>query len=417
MDRTSGHDWDVESRAIIIAWLGLFAAGAWFLGLHAAQLPARAIRNDAASVASAMSHTERRAPLSATSRTNAFTPIEAGGRLFWLSPTTRPGDSQLIDVVGTGDVMMGSRDVALDPALTPGVDVRGLVGKGLASIFARSDISFANLEGTLTDGGEASTKECERCYAFRSPTWYAKVLADLGVRTVSLANNHSGDYGEEGRDDTIAALRAHAIGYCGLDRDGARIADVPLRNGGHAAVIAFAPNDGTLDINDRGRASAMIRALKKYHRIVIVSFHGGAEGEANSHVADDEEYFDGEDRGNVLRFAHDAIDAGADLVLGQGPHIPRAVEIYRGRLIAYSLGNFWTYGAIDTSAVRGLGPVIEAWLGPDGSLAGFAIHSTTQQDSNEPRLDPSGEAARQVLALTKSDFPATASILKARNSE
>ena len=91
-------------------------------------------------------------------------------------------------------------------------------------------------------------------------------------------------------------------------------------------------------------------------------------------------FFDGEDRGDVLAFAHNAVDAGADIVIGQGPHVPRALELYRGHLIAYSLGNFWTYGAIDTTAVRGDGPSLEAWLAPDGTVAGFAIHSTDQHE-------------------------------------
>ena len=87
-----------------------------------------------------------------------------------------------------------------------------------------------------------------------------------------------------------------------------------------------------------------------------------------------DETFDGEDRGDVVRFAHAAIDAGADIVIGQGPHVPRAVELYRGHLIAYSLGNFWTYEGVMNYAVSGLGPVLEAWLAPDGTVAGLAIH-------------------------------------------
>ncbi len=107
-------------------------------------------------------------------------------------------------------------------------------------------------------------------------------------------------------------------------------------------------------------------------------------------------------------FAHAAIDAGADLVIGQGPHVPRAVEIYRGRLIAYSLGNFWTYSGVNTYAVSGLGPVLEAWMAPDGTIAGFTVHSTRQAGLGVPRMDPLDEAGRYVLYLTRSDFPGTA---------
>ena len=105
------------------------------------------------------------------------------------------------------------------------------------------------------------------------------------------------------------------------------------------------------------------------------------------------------------------IDAGADLVLGHGPHVPRAVEIYKGHLIAYSLGNFWTYSGVMNYAVSGLGPVVEAWLTPDGTLAGFSLVSTRQAGLGVPRLDPLDEAGRYVLYLTRTDFPGTASRL------
>jgi hypothetical protein len=334
-------------------------------------------------------------------------------RLFWLSKTMRPGDPHLVDVVGAGDVMMGSRDYGLNPALKPETDASALVGNNLAAIFRHADLAFVNLEGALYDGDNPTWKGCTHCYAFRSPTYYARFLSQLGVGAVSLANNHSADYGEEGTASTIAALDANRIGYFGLDRDGARVAEFTLANGTRAAMVSFAPVTGTLDINDPDAEARIVRELKKSFAIVVVSFHGGGEGNDFSHVSGAREYYHGEDRGNVVEFAHAAIDAGADIVIGQGPHVPRALEIYRGHLIAYSLGNFWTYGAIDTSAVRGAGPVLEAWLTPDGTIAGFTIHSTEQRDQGVPRLDAANDAEREMLALTKSDFPGTAAMLEA----
>jgi hypothetical protein len=341
------------------------------------------------------------------------TPSSLSGRVFWLSHAFRPGDPHLVDVVGAGDVMMGSRDYGLNPALGENADAAVLLGSALTAIFRRADIAFANLEGPLYDGDDPPAKDCDHCYAFRSPTSYARFLAQLGLGAVSLANNHSGDFGEDGTSSTIEALRASKIGFCGLDRDGARIAEFALANGKRAALVAFAPNTGTLDINDADAEARIVRTLKQSFAIVIVSFHGGGEGEDYLHVADGEEYFHGEDRGNVVQFAHTAVAAGADIVIGQGPHVPRALEIYRGHLIAYSLGNFWTYGAIDTSAIRGAGPVLEAWLAPDGTVAGFAIHSTEQREAGMPRPDPANDAERTMLALTRSDFPDTAAMLDA----
>ena len=334
------------------------------------------------------------------------------GALIWLSDKYKLGDTRLVDFVAAGDVMMGSSTADLNPAITPNVDVATLVGNDLAGIFRHADIAFVNLEGPLYDGPGSTAKDCGSCFAFRGPTFYASVLANLGVDAVSLANNHSGDYGEAGRASTMAALRAHGIGYGGLDRDGARAATLVLPGGRKAALVAFAPNEGTLNLNDIPAAEKLIRELKKTHDLVLVSFHGGAEGWAYVHVAKGDEMFDGEDRGDVVRFAHAAIDAGADIVVGQGPHVPRAMELYRGHLIAYSLGNFWTYTGVMNYAVSGLGPVLEAWLAPDGTIAGFTIHSTRQAGLGVPHSDPDDEAARYVLYLTKTDFPQTGAMLE-----
>jgi hypothetical protein len=333
------------------------------------------------------------------------------GVRFWFSDDYRPGDPRLVDVVAAGDVMMGSEDLGLNPAITPHVDAAALIGPDLAALFRHADVAFANLEGPLYDGPEPTAKDCADCFAFHSPPYYAAVLQSLGINVVSLANNHSGDYGEAGRASTMAALGTHGIAYGGLDRDGARAATLVLRDGRKAAVVAFAPNDGTLNLNDLPGAENLIAALKKTHDLVIVSFHGGGEGWDHVHVVMGDEQFDGEDRGDVVAFAHGAIDAGADLVIGQGPHVPRALELYRGHLIAYSLGNFWTYDGVMNYAVSGLGPVLEAWLAPDGRIAGFALHSTRQAGLGVPHSDPDDEAARYVLYLTKTDFPATSAAL------
>ena len=349
-----------------------------------------------------------RFPSSSIAKPVRAAPAPPPGALIWLSTLYGPDDKRLVRVAAAGDVMMGSIDRGLNPYITPGVDAAELVGEGLADIFRKADIAFANLEGPLYDGPEHSAKDCERCFSFHSPPYYADVLASLHLSAVSLANNHSGDFGAEGRATTIAELTKRHIGFGGLDRDGARYAELTLKDGRKAAVIAFAPNNGTLDINDIAAAAERVHALKANHDVVIVSFHGGGEGWDRVHVVEGHEVFAGEDRGDVTSFAHAVVDAGADLVIGQGPHVPRAVEIYRGHLIAYSLGNFWTYEGVMTYAVSGLGPVLEAYLAPDGTIAGFALHSSRQAGLGVPHLDPEDEAARYIYYLTKSDFPGTA---------
>ncbi len=338
-------------------------------------------------------------------------PAPPPGTQLWFSDEYAPGDPRLTSIVAGGDVMMGSIDTGLNPAITPHADAAKLIGEDLATIFRRADIAFVNLEGPLYDGPEHSVKDCGRCFSFHSPRYYADVLASLHIAAVSLANNHSGDFGPEGRAATMAELNKRSIGFGGLDQDGARYAVVKLRDGRQAAVIAFAPNNGTLDLNDIAGAAKRIRVLKKSFALVIVSFHGGGEGWDRVHVVNGDEEFAGEDRGDVIAFSHAVIDAGADIVIGQGPHVPRAVEFYRHHLIAYSLGNFWTYEGVMTYAVSGLGPVLEVWLAPDGSIAGFTIHSTRQAGLGVPHLDPDDEAARYIYYLTRSDFPATGDLI------
>ncbi|MBV9905362.1 MAG: CapA family protein, partial [Alphaproteobacteria bacterium] len=160
-------------------------------------------------------------------------------------------------------------------------------------------------------------------------------------------------------------------------------------------------------INDLDKAAQLVRDLKKTHDLVMVSFHGGGEGWTYVHVKPGTETYVGENRGNVIAFTHTVIDTGADVVIGQGPHVPRALELYKGHLIAYSLGNFWTYAGVQTYAVSGMAPVLEAWLTPDGGIAGFTIHSARQAGLGVPHLDPLDEVARYMLYLTKSDFPGT----------
>ena len=378
-----------------------------FMSVAAGVLAAGAVSFTTAHLLEAHYRARAAAPTAEMQRAVKAEPAPPPGARLWFSDAYRPGDPRLIDVVAGGDVMMGSRDSGLNPAIRPGADAAGLIGSQLAAIFRHADVAYVNLEGPLYDGPGPSAKDCGACYSFRSPTYYADILASLHVAAVGLANNHSGDYGEAGRDSTMAALKQHGIAYGGLNRDGARAATLHLKDGRSVAVVAFAPNSGTLDLNDIPSAAERIRNLKKTHDLVIVSFHGGGEGWDRVHVVDGDETFDGEDRGDVEGFAHAAVEAGADIVIGQGPHVPRAVEIYRRHLIAYSLGNFWTYEGVMTYAVSGLGPVLEARLAPDGTIAGFAIHSTRQAGLGVPHLDPDDEAARYVYYLTRSDFPAT----------
>ena len=316
-----------------------------------------------------------------------------------------------VRLIGVGDIMMGTdfpEAKHLNPELVPGADLASIIGPDLLDLLRGGDITFGNMEGSLFDG-DSEHKPCRNpkaCYVFRSPEFHAELLRGMGFNAMSIANNHSGDFREAGRAATMAALARNGIVYAGIDEPGARTGTLVLDSGIRVGLAAFAPNWQTVSINDHGRAQALVRSLDAGHDIVVVSFHGGAEGATMTRVPREMEIFYGEERGDVYRFAHDVIDAGADVVLGHGPHVPRAVEVYRGRFIAYSLGNFWTYGRFNLSDLAGIAPVVDLELSTgDGRLLDARIHSVRQEGWGIPRIDPSGAAWHAVAGLTARDFP------------
>jgi hypothetical protein len=125
------------------------------------------------------------------------------------------------------------------------------------------------------------------------------------------------------------------------------------------------------------------------------------------HIPFANEFYYNEDRGDVVEFAHAVIDAGADLVIGHGPHVPRALELYRERLIAYSLGNFCTYYGISVAGLKGLAPLLQVTLTEQGEFVQGRIISARQQRPLGPIPDVSNEAASLMKRLTEEDFPNT----------
>jgi len=312
--------------------------------------------------------------------------------------------------VAVGDIMMGTAfpdSTYLDPRIVPDVSVEDLIGEDLVRVLRSGEVVFGNLEGALFDrGGESKRcRNMDACYAFRSPEWYAGLLADMGFNLMSLANNHSGDFLDAGREATLSALDLHGIVYGGLAQPGAVTGTLELRNGTRVGLAGFSPNKGTISIHDLAGLQRLVTKLDQTHDLVIVSFHGGAEGADRTHITREPEEFYGERRGNVYEFAHAAVDAGADVVIGHGPHVPRAVEIYRDRFIAYSLGNFWTWARFNLRGPNGMAPVLDLEVDHDGRVVRARIISARQTGLGSPRLDPGASAARLIGELSLEDFP------------
>jgi hypothetical protein len=317
---------------------------------------------------------------------------------------------ETVRIVAVGDIMMGTAfpdSTYLDPRIVPGVAPEELIGPDLVDVLRSGDVVFGNLEGALFDAG-GDSKQCrnmDACYAFRSPEWYAGLLRDMGFNLMSLANNHSGDFLEAGRATTTAALEEHGIVYGGLAPPGAATGTLVLDDGTRVGLAGFSPNKGTISIHDLQGLRRLVTEIDGTHDLVIVSFHGGAEGADRTHVLREPEEFYGEERGNVYEFAHAAVDAGADVVIGHGPHVPRAVEIYRERFIAYSLGNFWTWARFNLGGPNGMAPVLDLEVDREGRTVSARIISARQAGLGSPRLDPNSRAARLMADLTRTDFP------------
>ncbi|HMO80882.1 MAG TPA: CapA family protein [Pyrinomonadaceae bacterium] len=327
-----------------------------------------------------------------------------------------------IVIAAVGDIMLGSP--YLDETRMPPNDGADLL-KDVAPILHAADIAFGNLEGVLVDSGESA--KCKpvtpkktpeplepeekpkpiRCFSFRMPTRYGKHLKEAGFDILSLANNHSLDFGLTGIASSRRTLDALGIKHAGSDKLQYSTAYLDV-NGLKVAFIGFAHNTVVPNVNDLVTARRLVTEADKTADIVVVSFHGGAEGTDAQHVPKRTEMYFGEKRGNLPLFSRTVIDAGADLVIGHGPHVLRGLEVYKGRLIAYSLGNFATYGWFRLEAETALTAILEVELGRDGAFIGGKIHAGRQVGRGIPVLDPDGTAIRKMRSLSNKDFPATA---------
>ncbi len=322
----------------------------------------------------------------------------------FLSVISYAQKKDTITIIGVGDIMMGS-NYPTAAGLPPnnGLDLM----KDVESLLSSSDITMGNLEGVLLDqGGTPKTcRDPKVCYVFRSPQHYVQNLVNAGFDIMSLANNHAGDFGEAGRKSSIKALEDAGIYHAGqitkpytiFEKDGVRY-----------GFTAFAPNSGCLNLNDIEGARKIVALLDSLTDIVIISFHGGAEGPQHQHVPRKNEIFHGENRGNVYAFAHALIDEGADIIFGHGPHVTRAIEVYKNRFIAYSLGNFCTYSGINVSGVNGLAPVIKVYTNSQGDFLKAHITSTIQSYRSPVKIDSQKLVLKRIQELTRQDFPESA---------
>ncbi len=281
----------------------------------------------------------------------------------------------------------------------------GGLERALAPVHAQlrgADLTLGNLEGTLSEGGASKCAGIGggTCFAFQAPPWVAGELRALGFGLVNQANNHSLDFGESGRRQTLAALRRAGVAQTGLPGE----ITVLRAAGERVAFVGFAPYAYDASLLDIAAAKALVRRARRRAALVVVIIHAGAEGADQTHTPHGTQYYLGEDRGDARAFAHAVIDAGASVVLGSGPHVIRGIERYRGRLIAYSLGDFVGYRTLAGGGVLSDSAILRVTLGHAGRVLAGRFIPLTLSDGL-PRPDPSGASARLVAQLSREDFP------------
>jgi hypothetical protein len=296
-----------------------------------------------------------------------------------------------ITISWVGD-MAFSRDAGLPP--NGGRDVFDDVARYLRS----ADISTGNLEGTLGRGGPSKCRG--DCHAFQAPPSYAGVFRHAGFDLLNMANNHSRDRGEIGLAQTLMALRKERIAHTGLKGE----IQVERVRGVKVAFVGFAPYPWTSPLTDIPAARRIVVQAGKRADVVVVMMHAGAEGAGALHTPHGTEHAFGENRGATRAFARTMVDAGADAVLGSGPHVLRGIECRRHAVIAYSLGNFAAWRTLSTSGVLALSGVLQIELGTDGRFAGGQLRSVRLTGPGLPRRDPSRASVDLVRRLSKDDF-------------
>jgi Bacterial capsule synthesis protein PGA_cap len=299
-----------------------------------------------------------------------------------------------VSIVWGGDTTLGS-----SAGLPPGRGWPEL--RNVAPILRKGDVAAVNLEGTFAPGGDSKcVTPSESCFAFQAPAENARTLARAGVDLVNTANNHAFDFGPLGWRGTRDALTGAAVAAVGAPGE-IRVLE---RNGTRIAFLGFSTYPWSSSMGDDASVRTLVRAAGEQADVVVCFIHAGAEGSEQTHVpAAGEEAF-GEDRGDSRHFARVAIDAGADLILGSGPHVLRGMEVYKDRLAAYSLGNLAGWENFGTGGTLGLSALLRVQLAPDGRFVRGRVSSLLLDGNGVPAPDPAHQGAKLMRELSGADF-------------
>lgn len=275
--------------------------------------------------------------------------------------------------------------------------------KGIASLLRAADVTAVNSEGTFTNRGSSKCGGADsgQCFAFRAPPGNAASLSRAGIDIVNLANNHAFDFGASGMGQTVTSLRKHHVEVTGRPGEIA-IKRVP---GARIAFVGFSTYRWSSPMDDPARVRSIIRSAARRANIVVAFFHAGAEGADRVHTPGGAEEAFGEHRGNVRSFAHLAVESGADLVVGSGPHVMRGLELYRHRLVAYSMGNLAGWHNFATGGNLSLSGLLRVTLDDSGRMLTGRFEGLRLDGNGVPHRDTTGQARSLISGVSREDFP------------
>ena len=308
------------------------------------------------------------------------------------APASTATNIEPVRMVFGGDIVLGNSFIVDNIPK----DWEGNYFSGVRNILKRADFAFGNFEDTLTNHDKTTKKTASgRAYAFRSPPHYAELLFQEGFRIVNVANNHANDFGDIGFKDTLNNLKQAGIAVAGLRNEAATLTVRGLT----IAVLGFTYSDRFSTVFDLPAGAERVRQAKAKGEYVIVTFHAGAEGSPAIWHENEEEEFLGENRGNTVAFSRAMIDAGADLIVGHGPHVLRAAECYRGKPIVYSLGNFVGVGGLSAKNFAAVSALLEVAVAQDGALQSINLVPVRFNEQKLPQPDPQEYGTRLVNYL------------------
>jgi len=306
-----------------------------------------------------------------------------------------------VTIICTGDIIPGSEIIPSPPfKKTSRFKLESNTFRHVSHILKRGDITIGNLEGPIGYDGLQIIDKGFHGYSFRFAPGAAKILKHAGFTALNLANNHTFDCTGEGLYETYLAFYRSGILPVGLYELPWHIPELPLAaqwtmpiqkiKGLKVALLGFASREVFKSINYTRECIDVIRIAKKASDLCIVTFHGGAE--LSNRAVNQTEYYLDERRGNTIAFARAAIDAGADLVFGHGPHVLRGMDFYKRKVIAYSLGNFCDRGLMkyiypgNTNIQKSV--ILEVVLNERGDYIKAKVYPVTTAEKGMPMLDP-----------------------------